>query len=149
MKAIEPYEVWKAKEEHKRKRRKEKHLRSGHSYESRASNLRAIGFSSYADYLKSSLWAKIRMRVFARKGWHCWLCAKDANAIHHNRYRVCDLLGWTYANLFPICDDCHKGIEFGKKGKKLDPNAAKSNFVQRERAKDNHLRWLLLEIDAD
>lgn len=145
----------------KTERRWQKQLKrkreSGMTYESRAHNLKFLGFESYGAYLKSPLWNKVRCRVYAIKGRQCWLCERDATEIHHNRYRVSDLTGKTLDNLFPICSECHEAIEYDKKGKKSEVNTARGRFIERRRQKEAattkkeivYLTFLMTEYGVD
>lgn len=111
---------------------------SGATYRSRDENLRAIGFRSYDDYLDSRLWQWIRQRVFAKKGSHCTKCGKDATQVHHSRYSVNALTGATLGNMWPICVDCHKEIEFDKNGRKRSLHEANVALgVENRRGKKN------------
>lgn len=83
----------------------------------RAKTLKRLGFESYEEYLESSQWKEIRSRVRKAKGRKCHLCSGKADHIHHNRYEEADLLGETLEMLEPLCDRCHKGIHFTKKGR--------------------------------
>lgn len=102
-------------------------LKSGFSYRSRDYFLGQLGFLSYRDYLGSELWRSIRNRVFKIKGRICALCGQEAQAVHHNRYHRNDLTGENLAFVNPICNPCHKKIEF-KEGSKRDLCGAKSVF---------------------
>ena len=89
-------------------------------YEQRDSELKTIGFNSYAEYLSSSLWQSIRAKVFQCKGRKCTLCGEEANQVHHQRYSRIELLGRKIKYLHPICETCHKAIEFSDTGWKRD-----------------------------
>lgn len=81
--------------------------------------LRKLGFGSYAAYLASDLWRRIKRLVFAAKGNQCWLCVfRSANQVHHCRYSRLDLLGKRLIGMFPLCDGCHVSIEFDENGRK-------------------------------
>lgn len=99
----------------------------GATYESRNAILRAIGFSNYAEYLKSDLWKRIRAKVFRVKGRTCMLCGEPADVPHHNRYHRQDLLGWTLKYINPICNRCHHGIEFDD-GEKVPLKTAAESY---------------------
>ena len=80
--------------------------------------LKAIGFNSYKEYLKSDLWKSIRENVFDVKGKMCAAkdCTAPATQIHHTRYKMEELGGRNLRHLHPLCRDCHYKIEFdGKK----------------------------------
>lgn len=105
----------------KTKTRRRRHKRSGHVppavkradiYRERNRQVRALGFVSYTQYLRSDLWRDIRARVLARSN-ACALCEGIATQVHHSRYRKKDLEGrGNLRNLFPICRRCHYRIEF-------------------------------------
>ena len=94
------------------------------AYRERNRIIRAMGFSDYADYLRSDLWASIRKRVLAVSST-CHVCRGVANQVHHRSYRKCDLNGTDTRRLFPICGPCHSRIEFrDSDGEKLNPSQA-------------------------
>lgn len=98
---------------------------TGDTYEERNSTLYHLGFSSYAEYLESDLWKKIRDRVYKMKGRGCLLCERPATELHHNRYHKNDLLGKTLSFIHPICRDCHLSIEYDRDKKVSAKTAAK------------------------
>jgi hypothetical protein len=72
-------------------------------------DLKSIGFDSYAEYLKSPLWASIRSRVYASKGRMCLDCkTRRATQIHHRQYDLTTLKGDTLNYLVPVCRQCHR-----------------------------------------
>ena len=101
----------------------------------------SLGFKSYSDYLRSPLWSAIRKRVFKAKGRSCFLCGAFATQVHHQRYREDDLNGNSIRKLFPICGECHKGIE-------RDPDGAKT-VNWRVRQKFNAARRLLCRAEEN
>lgn len=116
----------KLKKREKKKRAKLKALPpplSGTTYHERNLTLSELGFRSYKNYLQSALWNKIRRRVFATKGNRCFLCQEQANQLHHARYHRDDLTGTTIENIHPICEDCHRDVEYSD-GEKLDMESA-------------------------
>ena len=64
-------------------------------YAYRNDNLRALGFKSYAAYLRSPLWKAIRGRVIARDGGKCSRCFQKARRpqVHHRAYDPAMLRG--------------------------------------------------------
>ena len=86
-------------------------------YAQRDAVLKQIGFESYSDYRKSPLYARIRARVF--KQWDTCVCGKPATQIHHMSYkrRYLEGRGKIHKFLVPLCDECHKTIEFDYQGK--------------------------------
>lgn len=72
-------------------------------------DLRLLGFMSYADYLKSPLWAGIRQKVYEQKGRICLDCKSHrATQIHHRQYGLETLKGETLNYLVPVCRACHQ-----------------------------------------
>lgn len=84
----------------------------GDTHAARNDVLAELGFATYGDYLKSSLWKRVRGEAFAANGGFCVLCAKPAGLIHHNRYRYRDLVGKSLQELHPVCYGCHDRIEY-------------------------------------
>ena len=97
------------------------------SYFERNIILKEIGFATYADYLISPTWKKIKSRVRKAKGKFCVICRDKATEYHHLNYGKPDLLGETIANIVPICNVCHESIEF-EDGKKLTAHASRIKF---------------------
>ena len=87
-------------------------------YEQRRDNLRAIGFSTYHEYLLSDLWNSIRGRVMKAAGRKCAVCKDAAKDVHHRSYSVEVLLGRANDHLSPLCRTCHDLIEFDSVGRK-------------------------------
>ena len=79
-----------------------------HSYAERSQNLTALGFTSYADYLRADLWFEIRGRVLPHG---CVSCGEMAEQIHHERYDLKTLKGGNLAGLLPVCKRCHRKAE--------------------------------------
>lgn len=95
-------------------------------YERRDRNVRKIGFATYADYLASPLWARIRREAMERSGRRCECCGQPAVQVHHRSYAVACLLGQRPQWLTPICDACHgRGEWNGTKKRTL----SKANHV--------------------
>ncbi len=77
-------------------------------YEPFASTLKAIGFSSYAEYLASGMWAQVRNQAFAQWGKRCRACNGQATQLHHADYSRATLEGKTLKYLWPVCNVCHQ-----------------------------------------
>lgn len=92
-------------------------------YEERDAVLRAIGFASYSDYLKSRKWARIRNRVLKKRG-KCACCGDTANEVHHKDYRQQTMIGADLSGLVPVCSACHDIAEFNSDGSKATLAAA-------------------------
>lgn len=117
-----------AKKRHKKNQRAIARVNgTGDDYASRNKWLKTIGFDTYADYLASNLWKKIKADVYRRKGKKCFLCGEPASEIHHNRYHLNDLRGKKLKFLNPICRVCHDAIEFHD-GRKATLKQAKAAF---------------------
>jgi hypothetical protein len=77
-------------------------------YVYRDDNLRALGFDSYDAYLRSPLWASIRIRVLERCGTRCEVCSKKMAAqVHHRAYDPATLRGDSIDALTATCFGCH------------------------------------------
>jgi hypothetical protein len=99
-------------------------------YKSRNDVLRGMGFDSYQEYLKSSLWASIRWRVL-KANPDCYVCERKANQVHHEAYRKIDLDGRCLDRLRSLCGRCHYRIEFRDRDKlKLNTKQAKTKMRQ-------------------
>jgi hypothetical protein len=86
-------------------------------YAQRDAVLREMGFPTYADYLASPLWARIKRRLF--KAYGLCVCGAPATEVHHRTYkrRYMEGRGKIYSFLIPICRTCHQRIEFDERGK--------------------------------
>ena len=87
-------------------------------YANRNIVLRVLGFASYADYLQSDKWQKIRTRVLRRAGYRCEVCGGVATQVHHNLYGRKQLTGRSLKGLKAVCKSCHEKIEF-EQGRKV------------------------------
>jgi hypothetical protein len=92
-------------------------------YEQRDAVLRAIGFGSYAEYLNSRLWARIRHRVL-KKRKTCVCCGEPANEVHHKDYSLETMKGERLSGLSPLCSTCHDIAEFDADGSKATLGSA-------------------------
>lgn len=72
--------------------------------------LEQLGFTCYADYLKSPLWASIRFRRLALDRHLCQCCFRPASQVHHLRYTKEVFLGENLDGLRSICRPCHEEI---------------------------------------
>lgn len=84
----------------------------GDSYTKRGIALLKLGFISYTNYLNSDLWSGIRSRAYQIHGRNCKICKNPATALHHLDYSLDTLKGFRMNSLIPICDECHKKVEF-------------------------------------
>lgn len=105
------------KRQHRRdKRKRDSDLKA--CYTERNQILKSLGFVSYAEYLQSDLWSKIRARVLSAAGHRCHGCKGHANEVHHRSYCLEVLVGRNLAPLVAICRKCHKQIEFDQQSNK-------------------------------
>ena len=87
------------------------------AYVKRDELLFAMGYRSYADYLRSGAWKMVRKAVFSVRAT-CEACGKTATEVHHRRYTQDNLTGKSTDGLVAICRDCHEKIEFNKDRKR-------------------------------
>lgn len=97
--------------------------------------LLSLGFSSYAEYLNSDLWKKIRGKVLVN-GVKCKGCDGVPTQIHHMGYGKKTLLGEKLTALIPCCRRCHYIVEFTSDGRKrtfLESHTRAQYIFQRRR----------------
>ena len=83
------------------------------TYHGRMEIFKSIGFPKFADYFKSKLWASIRNRVIVRDAGSCVVCRDNkASHVQHRRYDRNTLMGASLAQLFSICPNCKRSLEF-------------------------------------
>lgn len=87
-------------------------------YSRRDEILRAMGYGSYGDYLRSPLWAKIRRRVFGRDEGKCRICGERGEQVHHQSYDIRTLKGKKINRLLLLCRKCHEEVEVDGLGRK-------------------------------
>lgn len=87
-------------------------------YAGRREILKRLGFISYAEYLRSDLWARVREQAFTTNGRACVRCGRKATSVHHADYREATLTGEDVSGLMPSCGRCHELAEFGPGGEK-------------------------------
>lgn len=97
-------------------------------YTERNALLERLGFSTYQEYLGSSLWARVREEVLRRNNRRCAICVSFATQVHHRKYTRENLTGVNYKHLAPICASCHKAIERDEDGRKLDATVVEALF---------------------
>lgn len=83
-----------------------------HGYQRRTESLAMLGFTSYADYLRSDLWKKIRARVLRLNRGACRSCSNPATEVHHRHYSIDVMSGEDIRSLAAVCRNCHKTSEF-------------------------------------
>jgi hypothetical protein len=86
--------------------------------------LRAMGYESYRDYLRSPLWSKIRRRVFGRDEGKCRICGERGEQVHHQSYDARTLKGKTIKRLLLLCRRCHEEVEVDGLGRKRSVTAS-------------------------
>lgn len=96
---------------------------SVNEYTRRQESLAILGFSSYRAYLRSPLWNEIRSTKL-KKDPYCYGCRRSAQQVHHGNYGISVLSGDTGKDLWSVCKNCHKWIEFTKEGYKRQPDEA-------------------------
>jgi len=98
-------------------------------YRSSEKTIDRLEFESYRDYLRSPTWKAIRSSVLSARP-NCELCGCDADQVHHFCYHSAVMVGAVNGLLVPVCDSCHKQIEFGDDGAKLTVLQAQSNLLK-------------------
>ena len=108
-------------------------LSNGDAYAIRSYYVHELGFASYAAYLSSPLWWKIRRRVMERHDGKCAFCLAPATAVHHASYKKAVLKGADISQLYPVCNDCHQFGEFDELDRKTTPAEATERMLARAR----------------
>jgi hypothetical protein len=108
----------KSRERYARQQHTQMSGRDSETYAARDIVLGRIGFINYADYRESDLWKGIRRRVYKFRGRNCVLCGDKSKAIHHHSYAESVLRGEDIQPMYPMCDQCHKKIEYDGKRKR-------------------------------
>lgn len=101
-------------------------IRDFSDYATRNEILKALGFESYALYLRSGLWRSIRSKVFERDGHQCCKCGRRAQVVHHAEYTADNLKGTNTDSLVSLCWNCHEKAE--------NPNGRKATLHEANRA---------------
>ena len=126
------------------------------SYKFRDQILKELGYTSYAQYLRSDLWKRIRSFVLSLFRGRCCCCGKRASQVHHQRYTKENLSGESYYGMVAICGFCHTKGEF-KDNKKRTNQQARQSIGSRHRnfngkhsiRKLNKRRKILLQMEED
>ncbi len=131
-------------------KRGKKRRRQMECYADRDFELKALGYTSYPEYLKSSDWAKIRGEILENSP-KCFLCDRDATQVHHLDYSPRTLLGLCRQLLVSLCNACHERIEFDGKEKRTLFHA--NGYLFTLACAIGHGRWMrktlkLLKITA-
>jgi len=101
-------------------------------YLQRNNLLSELGFTSYSDYRKSTLWKVIRGIVVSRDSKECCatLCGNSAWTVHHLSYTRETLLGVSPCQLICLCHECHEHVEFENGSKLLDLDRVRQRTLQ-------------------
>ncbi len=98
------------------------------TYADRNTLLKQLGYNSYAEYLASPLWQRIRTLVIEFYGNRCKVCARRATTTHHLSYKRRVLIGYELESIVRLCESCHYKIEFDAKGTKRSLEAARTEY---------------------
>jgi hypothetical protein len=71
----------------------------------RAARLRALGYASYSDYLRSPHWREVKARYRASDLPQACMCGADDVQLHHTTYDRID--AEDLSDLLPLCASCH------------------------------------------
>lgn len=111
------------------RRRKEKPKPELKGYRDRNAELKLYGWNTYAEYLASDEWEKIRGKKL-RRDPRCFVCwSSPATQVHHAAYDVEVLLGRVPELLVPICRSCHEHIELDEEGNKVSIEDANRRMI--------------------
>ena len=106
-------------------------LSNGDPYDIRGYYVHEMGYASYAAYLASPLWWKIRRRVMEQHDGKCAFCLAPATAVHHASYKKAVLKGADISQLYPVCNACHQFGEFDELDRKTTPTEATARMLAR------------------
>ena len=117
-------------------------------YYLRDQTLEWLGFDSYKQYLRSSLWKDIRSRLIKDEDNECVACCtkslKSSQVqIHHYHYDELNLSGKSLDGLLVLCKSCHGKIEFFGKGMKrtlATANGVLSSMIADRATEKKHKR---------
>jgi hypothetical protein len=73
---------------------------------------------SYAEYLKSRKWKKIRNRILKRDRRTCQRCGGHGSSVHHRSYDDAVMDGLDDTRLVTVCGGCHNVITFDSQGRR-------------------------------
>lgn len=113
---------------------KEQVANSWQDYQKRNKILHKLGYNSYADYLRSDRWKRIRKTVLEKYDGRCRICESPANEVHHVLYTKGNLSGGNTNHLIPLCRKCHQKLEF-ELGEKNTPLEAQDKLSAKLRNK--------------
>lgn len=102
---------------------------SDHFLEARDEVLKTIGFSSWEEYLRSPLWARIERKTWSTNKKRCSICKAAASIVFHRRYDRYTLRGIRRQYLWLLCSLCHSHVVYGKTHKEQDA-IAKQMYIE-------------------
>jgi hypothetical protein len=100
-----------------------------------AKRIRAMGFTTYEDYLNSPLWEKIRGAVLLRDNYRCWCCHKAAaQVVHLRNWNRSTLKGEDLLFVVSLCKSCENMALFNEDGSKTEnPSRVDQKLTKRTR----------------
>jgi len=78
------------------------------------------GGHEYEIYRQSSLWRRIRKKIFKLAAEWCACCPGKATEVHHRDYRPRVLAGDDLSPLVALCHACHQRVHNDEQGKRRD-----------------------------
>lgn len=110
-------------------------------YGQRNANLRTLGFTTYAEYLRSPLWKRLRNDIL-QPSPQCRVCLDAiATEVHHTSYDIETLAGRRKKNLKPICRECHELSEVSVSKNKKRSVAQANSFQASMHGMLRRQRW--------
>ncbi|MBX2850877.1 MAG: hypothetical protein KTR15_03925 [Phycisphaeraceae bacterium] len=91
----------------------------------------------YDEYLKSSLWKKIRRRILKRDAETCMRCGGPGKQVHHRDYTLDVMAGENDDLLATVCDGCHNIITFADDGEKRSMEEQDQVLLDRDTSTDH------------
>ena len=79
-------------------------------YYKRNKKLKLNGYGSYAEFLRSDMWLRIKTVLMEKpQSKECFFCKSSRGIVlHHSRYSKVNIESAKY--LLPVCYQCHTGI---------------------------------------
>jgi hypothetical protein len=88
------------------------------------------------EYLKSTLWRKIKERILARDKKQCVYCGGVAEVVHHRSYSREVLEGNADLMLVSLCNACHDFIHFDSSGQGRAPEESDRILIYEQPPRD-------------
>jgi len=64
---------------------------------------------TYAEFLKSNYWKRVRKKVLKRDNYKCYICgSEDRLNVHHGTYAHYRMEHKHLSDLVTLCESCHK-----------------------------------------